>query len=248
MPVFQVFKTGVGMSSIGFVTIGQSPRNDVLQSMLPGAEVSHCIQAGALDGVRDSEIERLKPDHNETPFVTRLRDGREVLVAKKQLMPFLQRAVDNVVDAGANMVIVLCTGAFPDLTASVPLIFPDNLLRANIDALLPAGRLGVIMPNEGQREMMLEKWTRPERQVVAIAESPYTDMGSPDSSATDELSTCDLVVLDCMGFDEEVRKAWHRQLGVPVILANRLIGRVLEEIDPTLAAVSPSAATAQSAD
>jgi protein AroM len=222
------------MPLTGFVTIGQSPRNDVLHSMLPYASLNEVPQAGALDDVSDRDLVRLTPDNGETPFVTRLRDSREVLVDKKRLIPHLQAAVTRVQNAGATSVVVLCTGAFPDLRASVPLIFPDSILRANVNALLNSGRLGVVMPNEGQRSMMHAKWAHPDRLLSIVSVSPYTGDGAPDQGAINELRGCDLVVLDCMGFSESMRSNWQGHLAGPVILANRLVGRVLEEIDPEL--------------
>lgn len=236
------------MATTGFVTIGQAPRPDILRSMVPYASVASCIETGALDNIDEDELAALAPTGGATPFVSRLRDGREVLIDKQKLMPRLQKSVDRAIDDGARSIVIVCTGSFPEITAQVPLIFPDHLLRANVDQLLPAGNLGIVMPNEGQRAMMHEKWERPGRQIVAVGVSPYASDGKPDHAAIESLANCDLVVLDCMGFSEEMRSAWQEPLSVPVILANRLVGRILEELDPALRQATPVSGVSQSAD
>ena len=219
------------MTATGFVTIGQAPRDDILISMLPETPSSHVIQHGALDGLSRSELRELHPDEGETPFVTRLADGSEVLVSKSQLMPYLQSAIERAESDGAGRVVVLCTGAFPSLTSTVPLIFPDRILQANVDALLPTGRIGVVMPHEDQMHIMQEKWATSGRTMVGDAASPYS---SPDRLKEIARrmydSEVDLIVLDCMGFTAEMKATVTTAVVTPVILSNRLVGRVVEEL------------------
>jgi len=64
------------MKTIAAITIGQSPRDDViaeLVSLVPGVR---WVQAGALDGLDIEQIRALEPDPGDRPLVTRLRDGR----------------------------------------------------------------------------------------------------------------------------------------------------------------------------
>jgi protein AroM len=216
---------------VGFVTIGQSPRNDVLDSMLPTELHRSILQQGALDTLSPDVIQNLRPVSGEVSFVTRLADTTEVLVSKHRLMPHLQRAVDQVVGTGAEIVVILCTGAFPEISAPVPVVFPDRVLKANVDALLPEGVLGVVMPHQDQMETMRSKWESDSRRMVGLAASPY--------SASDTLANIgrsfqdhgvDMIVLDCMGFTLRMKALVGRGTTLPVILANRLVGRVIEEI------------------
>jgi protein AroM len=68
---------------VAFVTIGQSPRDDVVPAML--AEIHAPIdvsQYGALDDMTDAEIASIAPHLGEERLVSRLRDGREVQLGK----------------------------------------------------------------------------------------------------------------------------------------------------------------------
>ena len=215
----------------GFVTIGQSPRNDILDSMIPGIADSVVVQHGALDELGQSDLEELRPAPGETPFVTRLATGEEALVSKDLLMPYLQAAVSRAISDGATSIVVMCTGAFPSLNAAVPLVFPDRILTANVDAILPAGRLGIIMPHEDQHSIMREKWQTSDRVMIGEVASPYSSADRLHEIARRmNEQQVDLIVLDCMGFTAEMKGAVAKGVSVPVVLANRLVGRVVEEL------------------
>jgi len=218
------------MTRIGLVTIGQAPREDIEAAMFPGGPPVPCHHAGALDGLDEDAIATLAPRDGEVPLVTRLRDGQEVVVAKESVLPLLARAVERVVATGARVVVVLCTGEFPGLTAPVPLVFPDRVLRATVDALLPDGVLGVLMPHPGQGPMMKRKWAAPGRSLRCAAASPYTGAAELRACAEElHAAGAQLIVMDCMGYTAAMKQA-VTAAGVPTILANRLVGRVVEEI------------------
>ena len=79
---------------VGLITIGQAPRDDVVPEMLAqlGFEVE-AIQLGAIDGLSLEEVRELAPRGDEPWAVSRLRDGTEVRLAKRELDPRMQRCV-----------------------------------------------------------------------------------------------------------------------------------------------------------
>lgn len=219
------------MGIVGLITIGQSPREDVVASMFDSQPAMELVEAGALDDLGAREIAELSPRGGELPLVTRLRDGSEVVVGEDRLVPHLQRALERVLAEGATLVVVLCTGEFPALRCSVPIIFPDRLLTRTVEAVLPCGKLGVLMPSPGQMEWMRGRWTTPQRSFVGAAASPYSaaaELSALASSLAGE--GADLIVLDCMGFDRAMKRTVVEATGLPVIQANRLVGRVVEEL------------------
>ena len=216
---------------LGLVTIGQSPREDIVASMLPDIDPDRVLQAGALDELDESSIECLVPVHHERPLVTRLRDGREVVVAKERIVPLLREAVRRVDDAGANTICVMCTGAFPRFHANALVAYPDQILSRLIDAVLPSGVLGVVMPHAGQQVDMLDKWTTPGRVVITGVASPYSS-GIAVTAVVRQIvdAGAELVVLDCMGFDRRMARDARMAVDAPVVLANGLVGSVLCEL------------------
>ena len=128
---------------LGLITIGQSPREDVVASMFGHVQEGAFIETGALDGLEADQISVLFPVDGEAPLVTRLRDGSEVCVAKQRLMPLMEQAVSRLEEHGCATICVLCTGEFPRLGRSALMIFPDRVVGHLVEAVLPAGRLGV---------------------------------------------------------------------------------------------------------
>ena len=215
---------------LGCVTIGQAPRDDIVSSMLPWA-TRGVVQAGALDELTMDEIRALHPTPDEHPLVSRVRSGEQVRLSKARLIPYLQAAVDRVEVAGATVTCILCTGAFPGLTAHGRLMYPDQLLRAVVDVLLPSGTLGVLMPDVGQAEMMHAKWEKEDREILLATASPYVDGESTFATAADAVlyGRAALIVMDCMGYTREMQGWVVARSRVPVMLSNGLVGGVLRE-------------------
>jgi protein AroM len=219
------------MVHFGFVTIGQSPRHDVITSMLDTHHAVRFSESGALDDLPRVAIEALLPRNAESPLVTTLRDGSEVVVSKPRLAPHLQAAVNSVEEAGADVVVILCTGAFSYLESRSPIIYPDTLLRNCVNALLPAGTLGVLMPHQGQMDTMERKWQLSGRRFVGAVASPYSSAGAVEALARSLAEQgARLIVMDCMGYSTEMRDRVVAGAGVPAVLSNRLVGQIVEEL------------------
>src|SRR5206468_8993760 len=72
---------------VGLVTIGQSPRVDVVPDMaaILGSGVT-VRERGALDGLGRAEIAALAPRHGDDILVTGLADGTAAFVAKPHIV------------------------------------------------------------------------------------------------------------------------------------------------------------------
>ena len=73
---------------VGAITIGQSPRTDVVQELFPlmGEQVE-LIQAGALDGLTREDIQAFAPGPEDYTLISRLRDGSSVMLAERYSAP-----------------------------------------------------------------------------------------------------------------------------------------------------------------
>src|SRR5687768_822903 len=134
--------------TIGLITIGQSPRVDVVPEMAavigPGVEVR---EAGALDGLSRAEIDALKPTGRDEILVTRLADGTAVFLGKEKIVGHVEARIAALERDGAGLTALLCTGAFPPLRASKPLIQPQPVLFGALRGMRWPGRLGVVTPS-----------------------------------------------------------------------------------------------------
>jgi len=216
-------------SLLGLVTIGQSPRPDIRTTYdaVLGDGVG-IVEAGALDGLTADGIAALAPAGDDIPLVT-LALGMEVRIGKTAITPLLQRAIDTVVSNGADIIVVLCTGHFDGLSAPVPLIEPDRVLDGFMRAIQPSGRLGVIMPDEGQEGMMRRKWHG--YDLTLATASPYQSPVVWDAIVAD-FKRADVrgIVLDCMGFGPRDKAYFAATAGVPVLCAQTATAHLVRDM------------------
>jgi protein AroM len=220
----------MGSRKIGFVTIGQSPRSDILEDLKPFLETLKIIERGALDSLSSDELEAVAPLPDETPYVSRLSDGSQVLLSPEKILHLLQKAVDSVVESGAEMVVVLCTGSFPTLQCPVPLLFPGRLLRSFVKGvLLPEGILGVVVPLSEQAATARESWNSITPHVHTASLSPYLDLAA-EIEECQTLEGCDLIVMDCLGYTIGHKETLKRLLNIPIVLARTVVARAVQEL------------------
>jgi protein AroM len=220
-----------GRPVLGLVTIGQSPRSDVLPQMLPYLPRDLDIrQAGALDGLSNEQIAQLASDPDEYLLHTRLRDGSAVTVGRAPIVSLLQARIEQLEHEGASIILLLCTGEFPSLQSSALLVEPDRLLASVLKGLRPQ-RLGVFVPLPSQIEAAAVKWEALAAEKFYAAASPYRQ---PDEivQAASELQAhpVDLIVMDCMGYTGAHKRLVAKALGKPVVLATSLSARLIGEL------------------
>ncbi|WP_020573155.1 AroM family protein [Actinopolymorpha alba] len=231
--------------TLGVVTIGQSPRIDMVPEMLPwlrsavaGTEVE-IVERGALDGLSPDEIAALAPSGTANHVLTtRLADGSAVVLDHDPMMARVQVAIrwlEDPAQAGVDATLVVCTGEFPALDHQRPLLLAERLFVAGVRGLCgaePDGVLGVICPLPEQEGMSLGKWSGVAGRVEVVAASPYVE-GARDAvaAAARQLASRGVrwILLDCMGYTEEMRAAARAVSDVPVLLARSVVARLAGE-------------------
>ncbi len=218
------------MKTLGFVTIGQSPRDDYVPEMErilgPDARV---VQAGALDGLSRAEIDGLAPRAGQDALITRLRDGASVIVAKQAILGLLQTCLDRL-DGEIDASVVLCTGVFPRFRSSHPVLEPDRVLYAAAQAVFGGGRLGVMIPIEAQRESMAARWGSLDPHAAIAVASPYAGTGAlVEAAAALKREGASLIAMSCMGYTQAMKALVRDVAGVPALLPTSLVARVAAE-------------------
>ncbi|PYM19753.1 MAG: AroM protein [Candidatus Rokuibacteriota bacterium] len=219
---------------IGLVTIGQSPRVDIVPEMAavigPDVEVR---EAGALDGLSRAEIAALAPTGDDEILVTRLGNGTAVFLGKQKIVGHVETRIAALERGGATLTALLCTGAFPPLRATRALIQPQPVLLGTLRGMRWPGRLGVLTPSVPHVPQTEARWRRDGFDPVVIPLSPYEH---EDAAALARVAAAlrqaeaGLVVLDCMGFNRKTRDELRALTGAPVLLANLLVARVVAEL------------------
>jgi hypothetical protein len=218
---------------IGGLTIGQSPRVDVLPDFLGAIDADvEVIQCGALDNLTTEEIRKLAPGGDDDILVTRLRDGVEVTLSERLILDRMKGCVRELEKRDVELIVLFCTGEFPDLEANVPLLRPNVLLERIVSSLAPRGRLCAVVPSRDQIPAAAKKWSRSGWSTCVESVSPYVGTADELRSCAERVARlgCDLVVLDCIGYSGEVRALFRKIVDKPVILPRSLLGSIAREM------------------
>lgn len=93
------------------------------------------------------EIEALKPGPQETPQVSRLRNGHQVELSENKISELLPQAVKFMkAEMGFKAEGVLYTRKFPAKKCSCPTIFLFDCTKFIIGEILTLNKLGVVVP------------------------------------------------------------------------------------------------------
>jgi protein AroM len=224
------------MRTIGFATIAEAPRDDVVpwirQILPPDIEI---VERGNLNGLSPDEIAALGPDPGEVGIVARLKSGGETLLSHKKIFPRMQRIVDELVeDDGADLVVVLCGADWSDIRSPKLVVNPGRLFPGVVSALGYGRKLGIIKPSAGQVEKEQERYRQLGIDAVVTSASPYGGPARLDVArqAAEMLrdAQCDLVWMTCIGMDVAMRDVVAEVTGTPIILARSILGRVIGEL------------------
>ncbi len=220
------------MKKVGFITIGQSPRQDVINEIIDilGIEIE-VMECGVLDGLSPEEIKKIEVVGGDI-FVTKLRNGRQVKISVKSALMGVHECIKKL-EEECHIIVILCTGAFPNIHSRRIIIEPSKLLKNIVNSIISKGKIGVLIPSEEQVGIALEKWRRDELEIVIEALSPYEKI---DEDKVLEVSRrfcqaqVDLIILDCIGYDISLKERIRNNTGLPVILPRTLIARTLGEL------------------
>lgn len=221
----------VTRASLGTVTLGQTPRPDVMprfETHLPaGVAVRH---VGVLDHLPDADITaRFKPRPREQRFLTRLADGRALEVDAAAAEAGVQRRILELEDDGCSVITVLCAGVFRGLRARRAwLIQPDRILPGLVSGMVGARRVGVLSPLPVPLDAARRKWSPLQIPPGLATASPYADGDDAFTAAVLDLKRAgaDVLLMDCLGFGVRHRDVARRVTGLPVLLALDLVARV----------------------
>ncbi|HJP90155.1 MAG TPA: AroM family protein [Candidatus Limnocylindrales bacterium] len=193
---------------VAAVTIGQTPRPDLLEPLVARAGTDvEIIELGALDGLTADELPRRA--QAAYPLTTRLRDGSRVTLDEADLAPLVQRAIDGADAVGAGVTLLLCAGGFADATARGTLVRPFEAAVAKV-MQLGARRVTVLVPFEAQADPTRRKWA-----AAGVDAAPL--IGDPATVDVRWIADCHAIVLDYVGHPGRAVNALRTRTRIPVI-------------------------------
>jgi protein AroM len=200
---------------IGALTIGQSPRPDLvapLEELLPDCEI---LQAGALDDLTMEEVRDASNDAYR--LVTQMRNRAVVMVGESFIAPRLQVALNRLEAQGVVAALLLCAGTFENLHGTRPLYKPFKI-GCGVLRALNMKSIGLITPVAEQEVPIQQRW-----EAMGWEPTVWTaDLGVQDEAfqqqldAQIHLNELDCIVLDFVGHPLEQVTQLQRAVQLPV--------------------------------
>jgi DNA-binding CsgD family transcriptional regulator len=222
----------VSRQRVASITLGQTPRADLVPDILAHLPMALEVQEfGALDGLSEADISALAPRATESCLITRLSDGRNVIVSRQRMAERLENICRMIDATRFDLLIVLTTGLFRDFESACPTVNAQRAMDASIAAMAATGQtVGVVYP-------LLRQVNENTHWQVPGCDLRYSHAASGSSADMQrvalELSGCDLVVLNSVGYVEADRLALATLTHRPVILARRVVsGAISLLLDP----------------
>ena len=218
---------------IGFITIGQAPRDDIVPEIMEvlgaGFEI---IEKGVLDGLSNEQIKELGPNTSDKTLVTRLRNGNEVKIAERYIISGLKNCIIELEELNVEIIVLLCTGEFPEIESNKILLRPNLIIENIIKGTLKKGKLGVIVPSSDQMSLVEKKWGSTKLPVVYESLSPYTGTDKDIIETANKIKNknVDLLVLDCIGYSKKIKTIFRDITKKPVLLPSTITGMVIKEL------------------
>jgi len=218
---------------IGIITMGQSPRDDVVPEMIRFIENGvDVIEVGALDGLTLDEARAYAPGKDMTHLASRMQDGTEVILAKEKLLPRIEDAVKKLNQEQTFLILLMCVGRFPAFASECLIVEPQRVVDRCVQSLIgKQHHLGILIPVAQQEQWVRETFSPVTPQITVATASPYAN---PQHlvSAADRFKTakCDLIVMYCMGFNRTLTKMIRETTGAPVISSSSIVARTMAEL------------------
>lgn len=211
---FTIINHNNGGATMLFVTIGESPRDDVIPELIEiiGKKDLVYNEIGLIDGV---DSEEYRPKSNEEFLVSKRKDGTTAYISHEWVAKKLSQMHFE------DLAVLLCTAKFEDDR----LILPYKVIRNFLTAMPKINSMTVVVPDKGQCEEALKRWEKVARRIQCIAFSPYSAVISEQNLK--DLKGEQLVYLDCMGFTLEHERVFKRYTAGIVLSARRILGNYL---------------------
>lgn len=216
---------------VGFITIGQTPRNDILEDIAPilkreNIEYEEC---GALDNLTIEEIKQLEPESiSDYILVTRLRNGRQVKLSRSKILTKMRACIKNL-EKSVDVIAILCTGEFPELASIKRLIEPSILLKKIVESISSQAQINVLIPSADQENEVTEK-LRIGVPIKIFSISPYLSREEDLRGIVNKIDNNGIIIMDCLGYSQKMKSVIRSIKANPVLLPRTILASIISEL------------------
>jgi DNA-binding CsgD family transcriptional regulator len=215
--------TGIAATAprIAFVTIGQSPRPDIVPEML-GMLDRDCVpeEFGALDGLDGAGLAPHLAGAEDDTLYTRLAGGRHIALRADFVEDRLYALLERVDRLGYDLIVLITTGVFRPLSLRTPFVHGQRALEAWVSTLILGDcEIGVIYPlaRQARSAPFYGTLIQNARTAAAAAGTRSLDV------AAKRLASTDLILMLSVGHTEEMARRVSLAARKPVVTTRRII-------------------------
>ncbi|CTW21885.1 AroM family protein [Escherichia albertii] len=221
-------------ASLAILTIGIVPLQEVLPLLteyIDEKNISHHSLLGNLS--REKVMAEYAPQAGEETILTLLNDNQLAQVSRRKIERDLQSVVEVLDNQGYDVILLMSTAAIRGMTVRNTIFLePLRILPPLVSSIVEGHQVGVIVPVEELLEAQAQKWQILQKTPLFSLGDPVHDSEQKIIEAGKELlaNGADVIMLDCLGFNQRHRDLLQKQLDVPVLLSNVLIARLAAEL------------------
>lgn len=214
---------------IGIVTMGTGDSErmtDVTEVF--GKETTVHI-TGIVDGYSYEYIrENFWPEKNESFIVSKIRSNKDIMISGKKAKQLVDLKVKEFENNGIYNVLIFCTGHFERIETKGIMAIPEKIIYGLLEGLR-VSRVGIIVPEKEQIDDSLVQYSV--FNPIIRAASPYKDIESIARAAKEfRNEDVELIVTDCMGFNEAMGKVVQKESNKKVIVPRVFIPRIINSM------------------
>ncbi|NDJ56663.1 AroM family protein [Enterobacteriaceae bacterium 4M9] len=220
-------------TSLAILSVGAVPVDEIMPLLtedIPEQQITHLSLLGRLSA--DEVTEDYGASAHEKTLQVQPGDGPLMILSHQKVEQALQ-AVIEVLDAqGYDVIMVLGGGYFPGLTTrSAILLVPDRIVPPLVASIVDGHQVGILLPALQELTAQQQKWQGLEMPPIYGPEASLSDDAAL-VHAGGELKTrgADVLVLDCLGFQQRHRDLLQKSLEIPVLLSHTLVARLASEL------------------
>lgn len=207
---------------VAFVTIGQSPRDDVVPDILRSLDGPiESLEYGILDEVSRDGLFEASPGPNDPALLTRLRDGSDVVLSMDWTSQRVREVYRDVAVREIDLVVLMSTILGDTVAPAGATVYCDRVIDRAVAGFAQAGqKVGIVLSLGGQEDHIAHGNGGFDWVLVAIARPGDR---KALSTALKILGGCDIIMLHSVSYSEADREVAKQISGKPVVLARHLV-------------------------
>ncbi|MCS2157834.1 AroM family protein [Scandinavium sp. H11S7] len=221
-------------ATLAILTIGVVPMREVLPLLtehIREDQITHVSLVGKM--TREAVMEEYAAEPGEEVLITLLNDNQLAEVSRKKVERDLQSVVEVLDNQNYDVILFMSTAPISGLVArNAILIEPQRIIPPLVSSIVDGHQVGVIVPIPELMKNQRIKWQ-------TLQNEPRYALANPIHGTEDELIAAgkqllsegvDVLMLDCLGFNQKHRDLLQKALDVPVLLSNVLVARLVSEL------------------